>query len=128
MSVSETDHDGIAKERRGSERLPIYFDLRVMDPERGTPLGDVIDISPGGMRIIGETPFAVGETRRVQLDIVVGERPPQTVCFDTHCVWSRYVEQLKHYESGCANTLAPSAAACIAKLIAHLQSMGAPSI
>ena len=139
MSVSQTDHDSEAKERRRSERLLIFFDLQVIDLERGTPLGDVIDISSNGMRIIGATPLETGEERRVrsnagervsthQLDIVVGEGPPQSVCFDTHCVWSRYVEELGHYEAGCTNTLAPSAAACITQLIEHFQSADSPSV
>jgi len=128
MSVSQTDHDSEAKERRRSERLLIFFDLQVIDLERGTPLGDVIDISSNGMRIIGATPLETGEERRVQLDIVVGEGPPQSVCFDTHCVWSRYVEELGHYEAGCTNTLAPSAAACIAQLIEHFQSTDSPLV
>ena len=128
MSVSEPNHDDTANERRRSDRLPIFYDLRVIDLEQGVLIGDVIDLSQDGMRIMGENPFPVGATRRVQLDIIMSEGPPQVVCFDAQCVWSRYVEHLAHYESGCANTLAPSAAACIAQLIEQLQSMDASSI
>jgi len=128
MSISDTNHDDMAKERRRSDRLPIFYDLRVIDLDQGVLIGDVIDLSQDGMRIMSESPFPVGEMRRVQLDIIMSEGPPQVVCFDTHCVWSRYVEHLAHYESGCANTLAPSAAACIAHLIEQLQSMDVPSV
>ena len=126
MSVSATDGDGMGKERRRSERHPIFYDLRVIDPDRSVPIGDVIDISQEGMRILSEVPFPVGETRRVQLDIVMSERASQVVCVDALCVWSRYVERLKHYESGCDNTLDPAAAVCIAQLIEQLQSIDAP--
>lgn len=128
MSLSETDRDWNAEERRATERHPIFFDLRVIDLEQDTPLGDVIDISLSGMRIISETPFRVDDTRRVRLAIVLGQGGPQTVCFETHCVWSRYVERLGHYESGCANTLSPAAAAHIAQLIKRIQAMALPSL
>ena len=128
MSASETGPNWHAEERRDSERHLVSFDLRLTDLQQETPLGEVIDISLSGMRIVSETPFPVDARRFVRLDISLGHDPPHTVCFATHCVWSRYVEGLGCYEAGCANTLSTPVAVCIAQLIERLRAMAAPAM
>jgi len=127
MSAFETDHDWQAQERRDAPRYPVDFELRLIDLEQDRPLGDVIDISLSGMRLIGDEPMPSNETRRVRLDITLAEGHVQPIAFKTQCVWSRYVESLECYESGCANTLTPVAAVYMAQLIERLKTIAAPA-
>jgi len=128
MSTFETDHDWQAQERRDSQRLPVEFELRLIDLEQDRPLGDVIDISLSGLRLVSDKPMPSNDVRRVRLDIVLGAGGTQPIYFKTQCVWSRYVEPLGCYESGCANTLAPAAAVYMAQLIERLKTIAAPAI
>jgi len=128
MSASETDHDWQTQERRDSQRQPVDFELRLIDLEQDRPLGDVIDISLSGMRLIGDNPMPSNGLRRVRLDIVLSEGDALPIYFKTQCIWSRYVEPLGCYESGCANTLAPAAAVYMAQLIERLKTIASSAI
>lgn len=122
MTTPETNNGWNGEERRGSERHSIHLDLRVTDLDQETVLGDVVDISLTGMRIVCDASFPVGATHRVRLDITLGDGDPEAICFETQIIRSQYLA-LGSYEMGCANTLSPSATAQINQLIENIKAI-----
>ena len=111
-------------ERRHSERHAVDFELYVTEPDRDTRLGDIVNISLSGMCITSAAPIPVDTMRRIQLNVVLGESATiETICCETHILWSRYEEAIGCYVAGCANTFSPLALDRIKHLLNEFKVM-----
>jgi len=62
-------NDWSNEERREYERYSVNFYLRVIDLDSDTLLGDVVDISLAGMRLVSEVPHPVDKTCHAKMEI-----------------------------------------------------------
>jgi hypothetical protein len=116
-------NDWSNEERREYERHSVNFYLRVIDLDSNTLLGNVVDISLSGMRLVSEVPLPVENTYNVRMDMVLGEDYKEHVDFVTTSIWAREDITPGMYESGWRNTLSPEAFQSIQQLIDRLSSM-----
>jgi hypothetical protein len=117
------DNDWSFEERREYERMSVNFYLRVVDLDSARLLGDVVDISMGGMKLISAAPIPAEKKFRVQMDIALGNDYQEEVFFEAHSVWSRKDLNPGLFETGFRNALSPHAAASIQRLIDMIKSM-----
>jgi c-di-GMP-binding flagellar brake protein YcgR len=111
------------EERRAYERYSVNFYLRVIDVDSDTLLGNVVDISLNGMRLVSETLLPVDKTHRVRMEIALGEDDTEHVDFVATSIWSREDLTPGLYESGWKNTLSPAASRSLQRLIDRISSM-----
>ena len=116
-------NDWSNEERREYERYSVNFYLRVIDLDSDTQLGDVVDISLSGMRLVSNVPHPVKKTCHVRMDIALGDDYKEQVDFITTSVWAREDLTPGMYESGWSNTLSPEAFQSIQRLIDRISSM-----
>src|SRR5262245_58951971 len=83
------DNDWSFEERREYERTSVNFFLRVVDLDNDSLLGDVSDISMGGMRLVSAAPIPIKQKFRVRMDIALGDDYQEEVFFEAHSVWGR---------------------------------------
>jgi hypothetical protein len=84
--------------QRRFARVALDLGLEVFDPELGTKLGDLADLSPSGTLIHSPRPFTGGETRRFELR-VPGLEPSAGAVFEARCRWS----ELRVLPEACVN-------------------------
>lgn len=93
-------HDWDVKERREYERYSVENYLRVIDVETGKHLGDVVDISLGGIRLLSHAALQKGQSFRMRFEIAMGEEYRAEVLFVGNVVWSRNDIDPGFYTSG----------------------------
>jgi len=81
-----------AEEMRKFSRFPFIKGLRidVFDNARNLPLGFAADVSLGGLRLIGEEPFKVGEQYEIRLEVPKSDLTlEQQIVLKVVCQWTR---------------------------------------
>ncbi|MDZ7747840.1 MAG: PilZ domain-containing protein [Halofilum sp. (in: g-proteobacteria)] len=76
------------KERRAMRRRHLMFHLRVFDATSGQPLGNLVDITPGGLMITGEQGLAPGERRRLRMHLPIEIFDKAELAFAATVAWS----------------------------------------
>lgn len=71
MAESVMSNDWEGAERREYTRYSLDFYVRVYDARSGELLGDVVDISLGGMRLSSPAPIAVDKRFRLRMDLAL---------------------------------------------------------
>lgn len=123
MTHNAIANDWSIEERRAYERYSINFYVRVIDLDSDTLLGNVVDLSLSGMRLVSEVPLPVEKTCHVRMHIALGEDYKDQVDFVTTSVWARADLTPGLYESGWSNTLSPEAFRSIHRLLDKIVSM-----
>jgi hypothetical protein len=67
---------------RRQERTRLIYHLRVFDARRKKLLGHMVDITPEGLMLIGETPVPVGRKYSLRMDL------PRNLMADGHLTFS----------------------------------------
>ncbi len=123
MTHNAIANDWSNEERRAYERSSINFYMRVIDLDSDTLLGNVVDLSLSGMRLVSDVPLPVEKTCHVRMDIALGEDYKKQVDFVTTSIWSRADLTPEQYESGWSNSLSPEAFQSIQRLLDRIASM-----
>ncbi len=111
-------HDWDVKERREYERYSLDHYLRVIDAETNKQLGDVVDISLGGIRLLSNEALPKGQTLRLRFEIAMGAEYQAEVLFAARTVWCRNDIDPGFYTSGLKyDNLSPQAKASLQNLI-----------
>ncbi|MFM9888145.1 MAG: PilZ domain-containing protein [Burkholderiales bacterium] len=87
-------------ERRAYERYLVDFFIRIIDERDGTILGDVVDISLGGMKLMSEAHLPSGGTYTVRLDLAMESGFKRQVSFAATSAWAKPSEDGKHFYIG----------------------------
>lgn len=74
-------------ERRKHPRKRVTRSLEVRDLSRAVALGQLVDISPGGLMVLGAEPVAVGGIYRLGLDLSEALEPGAAVEFGAESLW-----------------------------------------
>jgi c-di-GMP-binding flagellar brake protein YcgR len=82
------ENDWNDEERRKYERYSLTFYLSVYDTETDALLGQVIDISPGGMKLLSEEPIPVDKQFRLLLDVSLESGKKGKVFIEAQSIWS----------------------------------------
>jgi len=85
-------------ERRRSRRRRLSCYPQVFDVETGESMGQVVDISTEGLRILSEFPMATDREYRLRLEPAGSDDSRRPVEFDAVCVWLE-----KEFSSGAYN-------------------------
>ena len=116
-------NDWSEEERRRQERFSLECYLKVIEADTETLLGHIVDISLGGMKLIGNSPIAPGQDFRLLLEISLGGDNKAKVFVEARSVWT-----LEDINPGFHNTgfsflgLSSRAEATINNLIATLSA------
>jgi len=94
-SKSEKDRDG-----RRIERWYLACYLRVFDDRTGEIRGQLVDIAPQGMLLIGDSPVPVERTWRVRMRLPVTARDQHLITFTAISRWCRQDSQPGFYLTG----------------------------
>jgi c-di-GMP-binding flagellar brake protein YcgR len=81
------ENDWNEEERRAYERYSVEFYLCVYNRDTGALMGDVVDISLGGMQLLSETPIASGELFRFRMDASLESGKKEVFEFEGRSVW-----------------------------------------
>lgn len=88
----------IKKKRRQYERYSTHCHPRVFDEE--TLLGNVTDISLGGLKLLGYQILPLGQIMSLRLDAAMESGQPASFEFQAEVAWSDQEEDPKHYTVG----------------------------
>ena len=87
-------------ERRKDKRGEVKSEINVIETEHGEAIGRLVDISPSGMRIAGESGVDIG--KKMDLIIVLPKKifGKTTIDIEVQCVWSNFNSDAQRYQSG----------------------------
>lgn len=88
MQSSGAENKRSENERRRHERYPVAFDLRVYLANEDRLLGEVTDISLGGMKLRCEEPVAVGRHYSLRMMTSLESLECEAVSFEARCLRS----------------------------------------
>lgn len=72
---------------RRQERTRLIYHLRVFDARRKKLIGQLVDITPEGLALIGETAVPVGRTYSLRMDLPRNLMPEGHVTFSAESKW-----------------------------------------
>lgn len=81
------DLDWTEHERRKYERHAVDVYLRVFGVEEGALVGDVVDISEGGFKVIGSPPMMPGRHLQLRLEYRLESGRQSEIGIEARCVW-----------------------------------------
>lgn len=81
------DLDWSEQERRQYERHAVSCYLRVFAIEEGVVVGDVVDISAGGFKIVGSRPMVPGRRMQLRLEYGLESGRHSFIELEARCVW-----------------------------------------
>jgi c-di-GMP-binding flagellar brake protein YcgR len=93
-------HDWSESERRQYERHSVEFFLRVQDRNQGVVLGDVVDISLGGMKLLSAAPIPIDQHFDLSMSISLESGRRETISFEARSVWCQKDEGTHLYNLG----------------------------
>lgn len=114
-------NDWSEEERRRQERFSLECYLNVIDADTEALLGQIEDISTGGMKLLSSKPIPPGQDFRLLLEISLGDDNKARVFLEARSIWT-----LEDINPGFHNTgfsflgLSSRAEATINNLIAAL--------
>ena len=115
-------NDWNEQERRRYERYSVTFYLSVYDQQTNVLLGQIIDISRGGMRLISQEPIPAGKHFHLVLDVSLESGKQQKVLLEARSIWSQEDDNPDLFATGFQFIdLSQEAVLCIQEIIAELQ-------
>jgi hypothetical protein len=90
-----TEQDGQKKIRRKVSEALLVYDLH-----SGLPMGQILDMSSKGMKMITEKPVAVNRVYYCKIPLEKKINNNDKVCFDAECRWCKKDETTGWYNSG----------------------------
>jgi c-di-GMP-binding flagellar brake protein YcgR len=94
------DNDWSEAERREYERYSADFHLDVYERDDDSPLGQLVDISMGGMRLLSERPVRTGDRLDLILDIALESGRKEKVSVQAESVWGKEDDNPGLYQTG----------------------------
>ena len=89
-----------ADNRRKHERLPVDFHFRVVEERHRAHLGDVVDISIGGMKLMTKTQLPPGGTHALRVELAMGNGFMGNEAFEATIAWAGPCEDGQHFYAG----------------------------
>ncbi|MFN0300323.1 MAG: PilZ domain-containing protein [Burkholderiales bacterium] len=87
-------------ERRAYDRYLVDFFIRVVDERDGAHLGDVVDISLGGMKLMSKAHLPIGGTYTLRMDLAMENGFKRQVSFAATSAWATRSEDGNHLYCG----------------------------
>ena len=116
-------NDWNEEERRKQERYSLEVYLKVMDESTQSALGDVVDISMGGMKVLSETPIATAKEFRLWIDMSLESGKKGKVHLQARSIWSAEDVNPGLYNTGFQFLrLSPETRSSIEELIGELMA------
>ncbi|HCB13989.1 MAG TPA: hypothetical protein DEP36_10540 [Gammaproteobacteria bacterium] len=94
------EDDWSEENRRQYERYSTNFYLYVYEQHEGRFLGHVVDISMGGLRLLGSDLLCAGEMMLLRMDISLESGRHESCEFQARAVWSGQDEDSELYIAG----------------------------
>ena len=88
-------------ERRKIPRNHLVHYLRLFDRNTNEVLGNMVDISVSGIRLISEGPVLLDKLLEIRMDFPEEIQGKHWLTFDAVCVWCRIDQSPNLYLSGC---------------------------
>ena len=87
-------------ERRREKRGEVKSVINVIDSEDGENIGELVDISPSGMRMSGKLVVDIG--KKMELILVLPKKifGKKTIDIEVQCAWSNFNSDTQYYQSG----------------------------
>lgn len=98
--VATIENDWSEDDRRTYERYVVDFYLRVTDDQEHTSLGEVVDISLGGMKLIADHQVALGGIADYRIDLAMENGFRSNIAFQASIDWVRRAEDRQHFYLG----------------------------
>lgn len=116
------DNDWSDADRREYERYSAAFHLAVFEARSGSPMGQLVDISKGGMRLLSEKPVPAGGRFELVLDLALESGLTAKVLIEAESVWGKEDDNPGFYQTGFKFlSLSQQATEAIDAIIAELQ-------
>ncbi len=87
-------------DKRKVRRRHVLYYLRLFDADSGQPVGDLHDITPEGIMIVGSRAFSPGEEFRLRLNLPREMFRIHEFEFSARCIWCRYDETASNFRMG----------------------------
>ena len=81
-------NDWSEEERRQQERFSLDHYLKVIDQDTQTLLGHIVDISMGGIKVLGEHPIEAEKKFHLLFDISLGDGKQTHVTVEARSIWT----------------------------------------
>jgi PilZ domain len=102
---------------RRQERTRLIYHLRVFDARRKKLIGQLVDITPDGLALIGETAVPVGRTFSLRMDLPRNLMPEGHLTFSAESKWCTKDTSEDFYSMGMRIVkMTPEALALVRKL------------
>lgn len=82
------DNDWDDQDRRQYERYSTEFYLSVYEKEKSLPLGQVVDISLGGLQLVSSEPIPVNKHLHLWMDVSMESGRHEKIVFEAVSIWS----------------------------------------
>lgn len=94
------DSDWSEQDRRQYERYSTDFYLCVYQQNQTSPLGQVIDISLGGLQLISNDPIVIDQRFNLLMEVSLESGTHEKMWFEAESVWSREDDNSDSYNTG----------------------------
>ena len=88
------------KEKRKHKRVKLLYYLEILDYETGKPLGNLGDISNGGLMMLGEEQIEAGKEFLLRMVLPEKKFGKKTITFKANSCWSKVDANSTFYSSG----------------------------
>jgi c-di-GMP-binding flagellar brake protein YcgR len=97
--TDDVDWDGM--EQRFHERYSAEdFFCRIFDRDTQMPLGDLIDISLGGLGLMGPSAITIGQEFRLRVVRTIEGGVPDVFEVDARCTWVQPEASMEYFDAG----------------------------
>ncbi len=90
----------MVREKRKHNRSRSIFDLKVTDRDTLLVIGYLLDLSSGGLGIIGDDPIETHRAFRLELTIPLDEKEKEMIAFDATSLWCKKAPEAELYHTG----------------------------
>lgn len=90
----------VTQDKRKLKRHRLIYYLRVYSLPEGRLLGHLIDITPAGILIVGESPLPVGMDFVLKMELPSRVNGKDVIEFAARCLWSRKDPAPQFFASG----------------------------
>lgn len=111
------------EDKRRYQRWQLGFYLQVFDQKSNFPLGDIHNISQGGMLLLGRKPLQQDKSYELWMEAPLESGMTDRVIFEATCVWVKNSDHGGQFENGLEyKPLNDNAAAFFAELIEYISA------
>jgi c-di-GMP-binding flagellar brake protein YcgR len=93
-------HDWSDADRRQYERFVVDFFCRVVEVESEAVLGDVVDVSLGGIQLMSKVPVPIGKQYGLRMEVSLESGRRERVALEARSVWTQRDASGDHYTTG----------------------------